>query len=137
MGYNAAAGNYDTGKDASSSCVVVVDGVENNDEIIQRRQQQSRLLQLIGYPKLHSNHREGVDLDQQQQYSHQQRKDYLVGTITERLRPMVEGTISQNMFINDVYQECNILKSYSFGAHILLCIGRAYRMRDIVPFVGP
>ena len=46
-------------------------------------------------------------MDQQQQYSHQQRKDYLVGTITERLRPMVEGTISQNMFINDVYQECN------------------------------
>jgi curved DNA-binding protein CbpA len=114
---NNAAGNYDQGGrggDASSlssshsSSVIGVD----DDEIMKRRQQQFRLLELMGYPSQHHN-REGY-LDQQQQYQH--RKNYLVGTITERLRPMVEGTISQEMFINDIYQECNTLKSCPFGA---------------------
>jgi len=127
---NNAAGNYDQGggdasllSSSNSSSVV---GVEN-DEIVERRQQQFRLLELMGFP-LQNNHRGGSYDQQQQQYSHQQRKDYLVGTITERLRPMVEGTISQDIFINDIYQECNILKSCPFGAHILRCIGRAYRI---------
>lgn len=131
---NNAAGNYDQGGggggDAtllSSSHSSSVVGVEN-DEIVERRQQQFRLLELMGFP-LQNNHRGGsYDQQQQQQYSHQQRKEYLVGTITEQLRPMVEGTISQDMFINDIYQECNILKYCPFGAHILRCIGRAYRI---------
>ena len=59
---------------------------------------------------------------------HQQRLAYLTATITERLRPLVEGTVSQEVFIEDIYQECNALKKSALGAHILRCIGRAYRM---------
>lgn len=57
-----------------------------------------------------------------------QRRGYLVMTITERIRPMVEGSISQEIFVNDVARECEMLKRCPFGSQILRCIGCAYRI---------
>ena len=112
-------------------------------------QHQSRLLELMGYPPQgyatatsssswshHNNHRHQYNKNEASRRhsndahhrQHQQRLAYLTATITERLRPIVEGTISQDLFVNEFYQEVNALKKSPLGAHILRCIGRAYRI---------
>eukprot|EP00584_Thalassiosira_punctigera_P018606 CAMPEP_0172558626 /NCGR_PEP_ID=MMETSP1067-20121228/80013_1 /TAXON_ID=265564 ORGANISM="Thalassiosira punctigera, Strain Tpunct2005C2" /NCGR_SAMPLE_ID=MMETSP1067 /ASSEMBLY_ACC=CAM_ASM_000444 /LENGTH=643 /DNA_ID=CAMNT_0013348025 /DNA_START=266 /DNA_END=2197 /DNA_ORIENTATION=+ len=59
---------------------------------------------------------------------HDRRLAYLAATVTERLRPLVEGTVSQELFVDDVQRECNALKRSPLGARILRCVGRAYRI---------
>ena len=109
----------------------------------------ARLLELMGYPsnlywqssyqddnihqesssssskQRHQNHH---STSTKQIHLQQQRISYLTSTITERLRPLVEGTISQDLFVSEIYRECNALKKIGLGAHILRCIGRAYRI---------
>lgn len=121
--------------------------------IIGFTEEQARLLELMGYPprgypsspiasswfthrRGHHNHHHRTPpgsrptsqhrLRHHQQ--HQQRLAYLGATIAERLRPLVEGAVSQEIFVNDVYHECNALKKSPLGAQILRCIGRAYRI---------
>lgn len=79
----------------------------------------ARLSELMGHPTtttgISSNHQNDQTLR-------------LVRTITERLRPLVEGTISQDLFQTYIIRECNLLKKIGLGAQILRCIGRAYRI---------
>jgi len=89
--------------------------------------EQIRLLELMGYHHTHQS---------QQQYpsssastaSHQQRIHTLTTTITEYLRPLVEGTISQENFVSQIHSEMNTLKKSPLGAQILRCVGRAYKV---------
>ena len=95
-------------------------GIANNKE-------QSQLMVLMGYPA------RGSWPSRQHNFIHHQRQRpqrlvYLTATITERLRPLVEGTVSQDVFVSDVYRECNSLKKVGLGAQILRCVGRAYRI---------
>jgi curved DNA-binding protein CbpA len=78
----------------------------------------ARLSELMGYTTT-----AGVSTNHQSD-----RNQRLVKLITERLRPLVEGTISQDLFQADIIRECNLLKKVGLGAQILRCIGRAYRI---------
>ncbi|KAK1734154.1 hypothetical protein QTG54_015157 [Skeletonema marinoi] len=85
-----------------------------------------RLLELMGYHHTHQS---------QHQYpssstsaSHEQRIHTLTTTITEYLRPLVEGTISQDNFVSQIHSEMNTLKKSPLGAQILRCVGRAYKV---------
>ena len=79
--------------------------------------EQRKLLKLMGYD------------DQAAPYggSHQQRVIFLAANLIERLRPLVEGAISDGALLNAIAQECDSLKKLPLGAQILRCIGRAYR----------
>ncbi|KAL7490648.1 hypothetical protein ACHAWT_000279, partial [Skeletonema menzelii] len=60
--------------------------------------------------------------------THQQRIQTLTTTITEYLRPLVEGSISQENFITQVHSEMNALKKSPLGAQVIRCVGRAYKV---------
>jgi hypothetical protein len=48
--------------------------------------------------------------------------------LVEWLRPVVEGTLSDESYLMDhIMQMCDTMKHVPLGAHILRCIGRAYR----------
>ena len=86
---------------------------------------QCRLLELMGYVH-HHNHASSSTTTSNN--SQQKRIHHLTTSITETLRPLVEGTISQETFINQFYSEMNTLKTSPFGAHIIRCVGRAYKI---------
>ena len=99
------------------------DDDDDDDERGSRRRCQSRLLELMGYPpKTTSPSTTRTDVH------HRQRMDYLIDTIVERIRPMVEGTISQDAFVTDVHRECDMMRRGPLGSRILRCVGRAYRI---------
>jgi len=79
----------------------------------------ARLSELMGHPTtttgISSNHQNDQTLR-------------LVRTITERLRPLVEGTISQDLYQADIIRECNLIKKIGLGSQIIRCVGRAYRI---------
>ena len=76
---------------------------------------QLRLLKLMGYPS-HLSH----DVKEARIY-------YLTSTIIEKLRPLVEDTVSQEMYVQSVYDDCIALSKSGLGKQILRCVGRAYR----------
>jgi hypothetical protein len=78
--------------------------------------EQQRLLQWMGY---------GPDFTMIK--SHQDRVMFLAATLLERIRPLVEGTIDENVVADVIAQECDVLKRLPLGAQIIRCIGRAYR----------
>ena len=51
----------------------------------------------------------------------------MAANLMERIRPLVEGAIDESTLAHAVAQECDALKKVPLGAHILRCIGRAYR----------
>ena len=77
--------------------------------------EQSHLLQLMGYPP-HLAHD-----------AKEARICYLTSTIIEKLRPLVEGTISQDMYAQSIYDEYTALSKSALGKQILRCTGRAYK----------
>ena len=77
--------------------------------------EQMRLLQLMGHPP-HLAH----DAKEARIY-------YLTSSIVEKLRPLVEGTISQDMYVQSIYDDCIALSKSALGKQILRCVGRAYR----------
>lgn len=77
--------------------------------------EQAKLLQLMGHPP-HLAH----DAKDARIY-------YLTSTIVEKLRPLVEGTVSQDMYVQSIYYECVALGKSALGKQILRCVGRAYR----------
>jgi curved DNA-binding protein CbpA len=58
---------------------------------------------------------------------HNQRVAMLAATTLERIRPLVEGTLTEAMIVDAVASECDRLKKLPLGAQILRCVGRAYR----------
>ena len=77
--------------------------------------EQVKLLQLMGHPP-HLAH------DAKEARIH-----YLTATIVEKLRPLVEGTVSQDLYVQSIYDESASLSKSALGKQILRCVGRAYR----------
>ena len=73
------------------------------------------LIRLMGF------HREGEALSQKG------RLLLLATDLVEKVRPVVEGRISQKDFLDRVAADCDRLKKLPLGTKILRCIGRAYK----------
>ena len=67
----------------------------------------------------------GVSVSQQQ--LHRQRIMFLAADLVETIRPLVEGSLSEQQMMHVVAQQCDMLKQLPLGSQILRCIGRAYR----------
>ena len=81
--------------------------------------EQSALLQLMGYSSTPQDYRHCSNL---------QRMHRIQNSLMQKLLPIVDGTITQELFIANLYNECGTLKSSPLGAQILRCVGRAYRI---------
>uniref|UniRef100_A0A6U6GJF5 J domain-containing protein n=1 Tax=Odontella aurita TaxID=265563 RepID=A0A6U6GJF5_9STRA len=80
--------------------------------------EQKRLLRLMGYaPHAHTRSN-----------SHENRVRFLAANLVEMIRPLVEDAVSEEQLAHEVARECDKLKGSPLGAHILRCIGRAYRL---------
>jgi hypothetical protein len=77
-------------------------------------QNQIRLLRLMGYVP-------GWEM------SYHDRIMFLAANLVERMRPLVEDTITPAAMSDSVIQECMLLKRLPLGSQILRCIGRSYR----------
>eukprot|EP00550_Attheya_septentrionalis_P000382 CAMPEP_0198293134 /NCGR_PEP_ID=MMETSP1449-20131203/15721_1 /TAXON_ID=420275 /ORGANISM="Attheya septentrionalis, Strain CCMP2084" /LENGTH=428 /DNA_ID=CAMNT_0043992607 /DNA_START=49 /DNA_END=1332 /DNA_ORIENTATION=+ len=80
---------------------------------------QRRLLELMGLLSVSANDNEDVTYG-----------DRILGLameLVETVRPLVEGTLTQQAVAHEVAQECDKLKKCALGAQIIRCIGRAYR----------
>jgi curved DNA-binding protein CbpA len=84
--------------------------------------EQERLLRLMGYVYL-STATGRMFLRQR----HEERVLFLAANLIERIRPLVEGAVSESVLADSVARECDELKKLPLGAQILRCIGRAYR----------
>lgn len=103
-------------------------GQQSNNQ--QYSPQQDTLLRLMGYePNHHHNHQYHYHYHycNTQNQRHERRVAYLAANLVELLRPVVEGTISQQDLIQHIIAECDQVKSAPLGAQIIRCIGRAYR----------
>jgi curved DNA-binding protein CbpA len=86
----------------------------------------AELLRLVG------NHQDDVDMsnDSGQRHDHndEDHRAWLIATdLLERIRPVIEGRISEAALADAVASECDRLKRLPMGAQILRCVGRAYR----------
>lgn len=81
--------------------------------------EQSVLLRLMGYSASPQNHHHCSNLH---------RMHNIQNSLMQKLLPIVDGTITQELFIANLYHECSSLKSSPLGAQILRCVGRAYRI---------
>ena len=74
--------------------------------------EQDKLLRLMGYEPRHNHHRHHHHHYHRNQYDrHQRRVAYLAASIVELIRPVVEGTISQQDLVQHILTECNEVKS--------------------------
>ena len=83
---------------------------------------QARLMELMGYTQ------EEVYSRYDDHNRHSIRVMRIAMNLVELLRPLVEGLLEQDHLAHDIAKECDTLKSLPLGAHILRCIGRAYRL---------
>ena len=89
---------------------------------------QRDLLRLMGYPSNHNNNNNDDDDDDRASKNNgNDRVAFLAANLLERMRPLVEGAMTKAMLADSIAQECDRLKTLPLGAHILRCIGRAYR----------
>lgn len=51
----------------------------------------------------------------------------MAANLVEKIRPLVEGALSESTIANAIAQECDTLKNLPLGAQVLRCIGRSYR----------
>jgi curved DNA-binding protein CbpA len=86
------------------------------------------LLRLMGYdsdsmqPPSSPSSSQSDDLQ-----SHERRVWFLAVNLLEKIRPLVEGAVTEATLADAVVRECDRLKCLPLGAQILRCIGRAYR----------
>lgn len=86
------------------------------------------LLKLMGYnPSDSIATTTTTPTSRSQQRQHARRVYYLVANLLEKIRPLVEGVVSEAAMANAVIRECDALKALPLGAQVLRCIGRAYR----------
>lgn len=57
----------------------------------------------------------------------ERRIQFLAATILERIRPLVEGTVTEATLAHAIWADCDRLKKQPLGAQIIRCVGRAYR----------
>ena len=105
-------------------------GQQSNNQ--QHSPEQDTLLKLMGYEPHHHHqhqhqHQYHYHYHNTQYQRHERRVAYLAANLVELIRPVVEGTISQQDLIQHIIAECDQVKSAPLGAQIIRCIGRAYR----------
>ena len=101
-------------------------GQHSNNQ--QHSSEQDILLKLMGYePNHHHQHQYHYHYHNTQYQRHERRVAYLAANLVELIRPVVEGSISQQDLIQHIIAECDQVKSAPLGAQIIRCIGRAYR----------
>lgn len=95
--------------------------------------QQLSLLELMGYdPQTFSNDSNRV-LDNnyyRNQFSNilvEDRISYMAKHLVETIRPLVEGSVNQKLFVHTMATKMDQLKRAPLGAPMIRCIGRAYR----------
>ena len=106
------------GNSAQQACLILTGNsgvLQNsnsaNDEV------QKQLMRLMGYD-IHRNPTGNPD---------HQRIYFIAADLVERIRPLVEGALSEDDFVYDVAAQCDLLKRLPLGSQIIRCIGRAYR----------
>ena len=92
------------------------------------------LFQLMGYsaedttstnnPIFHIDDTRSSD---DQQVRQRQRRVRIAARLTERIRPLVEGSVDESIMAHVISEECDRLKTLPMGAQIIRCIGRGYR----------
>lgn len=114
--------------------------VQKDDE--EQRSIQMELLELMGFPfhdKEESSPWFSTFSDDRPK---RDRVLHIATTLFERLRPILEGTLPEHLFLDHFMQQCDRWKSLPLGAQILRCIGRAYRysgerfLRKGLPLAG-
>jgi curved DNA-binding protein CbpA len=90
-------------------------GLENGNDSLE-------LLRLMGYQP-HDDKRNS----QSQSDNYKRRVQFIAANLVEKIRPLVEGVISEATMAHVVIGECDRLKKLPLGAQIVRCIGRAYR----------
>jgi len=85
------------------------------------------LLQLMGYEHFNNGYywSENGSLDAKSR--REQRIRYVAARLVERLRPLVEESISPHWVAHRLAHECDEWKRLPMGAQIIRCVGRAYR----------
>ena len=86
--------------------------------------EQDKLLRLMGYEPRHNQHHHHYHHSQYDR--HQRRVAYLAANLVELIRPVVEGTISQQDLVQHILTECNEVKSAPlvsyFAAAYCMCL---------------
>jgi curved DNA-binding protein CbpA len=88
------------------------------------------LLRLMGYDSDNDSMppADADDLQSHEQEQEQERRVwFLAVNLLEKIRPLVEGAVTEATLADAVVRECDRLKCLPLGAQILRCIGRAYR----------
>lgn len=85
------------------------------------------LLQLMGYEYFSSDstRQDSVALDGKSR--REQRIRFVAARLVERLRPLVEESISPHLVAHRLAHECDQWKRLPMGAQVVRCVGRAYR----------
>lgn len=83
---------------------------------------EAELLLLMGYAPPWEN-----DSPSASRISQEERMERIARHLVERLRVVVEGRVPLTDFLNDASRECTRLKRLPLGAHIVRCVGRAYK----------
>lgn len=60
-------------------------------------------------------------------FDHHRRVWIVAVKLLETIRPLVEDTVDERILAHEIASQCDRLKGLPLGAHILRCIGRAYR----------
>jgi curved DNA-binding protein CbpA len=97
---------------------VDISGINNGVANTFASDEQRSLLLLMGYnyPNNYHHHQ-----------TRHARVHYITCTTVEKLRPLVEGTVNQETYIQSLYDEYITLSKSALGKQILRCVGRAYR----------
>lgn len=94
------------------------------------------LLQLMGYELLSSPSQQDDPSSQDHDHHHvaldaasrqEERIRYIATRLVERLRPLVEESVSPGLVLYQLARDCDEWKRLPLGAQIVRCIGRAYR----------
>jgi len=88
---------------------------------------QLRLMEWMGYSNDTIYSTDSSWKDKSDGHTHSMRIMFLAIHLVELIRPVVEGSLSQDYFAHYIAQECDALKSLPLGSQIIRCIGRAYR----------
>jgi curved DNA-binding protein CbpA len=89
------------------------------------------LLQLMGYEYFENNDQHHtssttISLDDAKR-RRRQRAQFVAARLVERLRPLVEESVSPSLVAHQLARECDQWKRLPLGAQVIRCVGRAYR----------
>jgi DnaJ domain/X-domain of DnaJ-containing len=85
------------------------------------------LLELMGYEYFSSEYTTHESLALDAKSRREKRIRFVAARLVERLRPLVEGSVSPHLVAHRLAYECDQWKRLPMGAQVIRCVGRAYR----------